>query len=239
MSLYREVAVVLRTYKLAESDRIVVLLTRDKGKVRAVAKGVRRTGSKFGSRLEPGSYVQVQLRESRGDLELVTQAETVTVHPQTRSDLSRLGHSAALLEAVDQLSQVGKADPRLHDMVVGGLQVIEDRNPPLVVAAFYLRLLAHDGVAPELDRCVGCGEDTGRLYWAPDAGGVRCGPCGGGRAVSPESMSVVRASLGGGLNAVLDLPASPKTNDVESIASEMLELHIERRLKAIRVLHDS
>ncbi len=239
MSLYREVAVVLRTYKLAEADRIVVLLTREKGKVRAVAKGVRRTGSKFGSRLEPGSHVELQLRESRGDLELVTQAETVEPHVKSRSDLTRLGHSAALLEAVDQLSQVGKPDIRLHDMLVGGLRVIEERDPPLVVAAFYLRLLAHEGVSPELDRCVGCGQVVDRLYWAPEVGGVRCGPCGGGRNVSSESLAVTRATLGGGLNAVLDLPDSSKTHDVESLASEMLELHIERRLKALRVINNS
>ncbi len=239
MSLYREVAVILRTYKLAEADRVVVLLTRNSGKVRAVAKGVRRTGSKFGSRLEPGSYVDLQLRSSRGDLELVTQAETIESHPNTRSDLRRLGHAAALLEAVDQLSQVGKPDARLHDMLVGGLRVIEEKDPALVVAAFYLRLLAHEGVSPELDRCVVCSEPLERLYWSAEAGGVRCGSCGGGRFVSDESLTVTRAVLGGGLNAVLDLADSPKTHDVESMAAEMLELHIERRLKSLRVVHDS
>ncbi|MCB0996392.1 MAG: DNA repair protein RecO, partial [Acidimicrobiales bacterium] len=77
MSLYRDSAVVLRTHKLGEADRIVVLMTRESGKVRAVAKGVRRTGSKFGSRLEPGSYAALQLHEGRGELDIVTQAETI------------------------------------------------------------------------------------------------------------------------------------------------------------------
>jgi DNA repair protein RecO (recombination protein O) len=108
-----------------------------------------------------------------------------------------------------------------------------------VVAAFSLRLLAHEGVSPELDRCVVCSEDADRLFWSAEAGGVRCGSCGGGRVVSDESLSVTRAVLGGGLNAVLDLPESSKTHDVESMASEMLELHIERRLRSLRVVHDS
>ena len=85
MSLYRDVAVVLRTHKLGEADRVVVLLCRSTGKVRAVAKGVRRTKSKFGSRLEPGSHVEVQLHEGRGELDLVTQAETVESRPASRA----------------------------------------------------------------------------------------------------------------------------------------------------------
>jgi DNA repair protein RecO (recombination protein O) len=236
--LYRDSAVVLRTHKLGEADRIVVLMTRGHGKVRAVAKGVRRSGSRFGSRLEPGSHVNLQLHEGRGDLDTVTQAETVEPHARTREDLSRLGHAAALLEAVEQLAQDREPAHRLFDMLVGGLRTVEGRNPPTVVAAFYLKLLAVEGVAPQLDACVSCGADDGTLWWAPEAGGVRCGPCGGGRAVAPESLAVARAVLGGGLNAVLDLPAGPVAHDVEALASGLLEAHIERRLRAIRVLHE-
>jgi len=238
MPLYRDVAVVLRTHKLGEADRIVVLMGRSSGKVRAVAKGVRRTGSKFGSRLEPGSYVQVQLHEGRGELQLVTQAETVEAHSQTREDLSRMGHAAALLEAVDQLAQDGEPNPRLHDMLVGGLHTVEESNPPAIVAAFYLKLLAAEGVAPQLDRCVSCGEDVDTLYWAPEAGGVRCGSCGGGKTVTPEALAVARAVLGGGLNTALSLPSGAVVHEVEEMASRLLEVHIERRLRAITVLHD-
>ncbi|MFN7148703.1 MAG: DNA repair protein RecO, partial [Microthrixaceae bacterium] len=98
MSLYRDTAIVLRTHKLGEADRIVVLLTRGHGKVRGVAKGVRRTTSKFGSRLEPGSHIQVQLHEGRGELDIVTQAETVEPYRRTREDLSRLSRASSLLE---------------------------------------------------------------------------------------------------------------------------------------------
>jgi len=238
MPLYRDRAVVLRTHKLGEADRVVVLLGRGRGKVRAVAKGVRRTGSRFGSRLEPGSVVDVQLYEGRGDLDGVDQAETAEAHPATRSDLSRMGHAAALLEAVDQLAQDREPNSRLHDMLVGGLRAVEQSDPPAVVAAFYLKLLAVEGVAPSFDECVVCGEPADRLFWAPEAGGLRCASCGGGRVVSQDALTLARAVLGGGLNAVLDLPAGAAVHDVEALASSLLEAHIERRLRAIRVLHE-
>lgn len=238
MPLHRDVAVVLRTYRLAEADRVVVLLTRTGGKVRAVAKGVRRTSSKFGSRLEPGSHVQVQLHEGRGELWLVTQAETEEAHPSSRTDLSRMGHVAALLEAVDQLAEERGPSPKLFDMLVGGLRTVEQRNPPAIVGAFYLKLLASEGVAPALDHCAVCSEPDGTLYWAPEAGGLRCGPCGGGRVVSSEVLAVARAVIGGGLNAVLDLPDGPHVHDLELLSAGLLESHLERRLRAIRVLQE-
>ncbi len=238
MSLYRDAAIVLRTHKLGEADRIVVLLTRGHGKVRGVAKGVRRTTSKFGSRLEPGSHIQVQLHEGRGELDIVTQAETVEPYRRTREDLSRLSRASSLLEAIEQLTQDREPAPKLFDMLAGGLHTIEVRNPPMVPAAFYLKLLAAEGLAPELDLCVECGEEGGPLYWALEAGGVRCGSCGGGRPVSEPALAVTRAVLGGGLKAVLDLPEDAVTHEVEGLATGALEAHIERRLRSLRVLHN-
>ncbi|HLU42290.1 MAG TPA: DNA repair protein RecO [Microthrixaceae bacterium] len=238
MSLYRDVAVVLRTYKLGEADRIVVLMTRGRGKVRAVAKGVRRTTSKFGSRLEPGSHVQVQLHEGRGELHIVTQAETVEPYHRTREDLTRLSRASSLLEAVDQLAQEGEPDRRLFDMLTGGLRTVEQRNPPMVCGAFYLKLLAAEGIAPELDACVSCEEEGGPFFLALEEGGVRCRSCGGGRPISDSALSVSRAVLGGGLNTVLELPESSVTHEVEDLATRALESHIERRLRSLRLLHD-
>jgi DNA repair protein RecO (recombination protein O) len=239
VSLYRDTAVVLRTHKLGEADRIVVLMTRGHGKVRGVAKGVRRTTSKFGSRLEPGSHIQVQLHEGRGDLDIVTQAETIEPHRRTREDLTRLSRASSLLEAIEQLAQDREPTPRLFDMLVGGLRTVEERNPAMVSAAFYLKLLAAEGLAPELDLCVECGEPGDELYWALEAGGVRCGSCGGGRPVSGAALAVSRAVLNGGLSAVLDLPEDAVTHEVEALATTALEAHVERRLRSLRLLHQS
>ena len=238
MSLYRDVAIVLRTYKLGEADRIVVLMTRGRGKVRAVAKGVRRTTSKFGSRLEPGSHVQVQLHEGRGELDIVTQAETVVPYHRTREDLSRLARASSLLEAIDQLAQEREPSARLFDMLAGGLRTLDESNPPMICAAFYLKLLAAEGVAPELDACVECAEEGGPFSLALEAGGVRCRSCGGGRPISDHALNVSRAVLGGGLNTVLTLPEGAVTHEVEALATSALESHLERRLRSMRLLHD-
>lgn len=238
MSLYRDVAIVLRTYKLGEADRIVVLMTRGRGKVRAVAKGVRRTTSKFGSRLEPGSNIDLQLHEGRGELDIVTQAETVVPYHRTRADLTRLARASSLLEAVDQIAQEREPNRRLFDMLAGGLRTIEESNPAMICGAFYLKLLAVEGVAPELDVCIDCAEEGGPFSLALEEGGVRCRSCGGGRNVSEQALSVGRAVLGGGLNTVLTLPEGAVTHEVEAFATSALERHIERRLRALRLLHD-
>ena len=111
MSLYRDEAIVLRTYKLGEADRIVVLFTKARGKVRAVAKGVRKTKSRFGARLEPTSHVALQLYEGR-ELDTITQAETLDHFRPIRDDLDRLGRASSMLEAVDQITAGARAQRR-------------------------------------------------------------------------------------------------------------------------------
>lgn len=236
MALYRDHAIVLRTYKLAETDRIVVLLTRQFGKVRAVAKGARRPGSKFGARLEPGSYIEAQLHEGRGELHTVTQVETGEPFPKTRQDLDRLSHMSSLLEAVEQFAQDHEPTPQLFDMLLGGLRTIEARNPASITGAFYLRLLDVEGIRPVLDHCIDCGEVGGPFSMAINSGGVRCQSCGGGKPVSAEALEVCRAVLDGGLMRVLDLPASSVTREVDSLAITLLESHVERRMRSLRLL---
>jgi DNA repair protein RecO (recombination protein O) len=237
VSLYRDDAVVLRTYKLGEADRVVVLLCRSAGKVRAVAKGVRRTRSKFGSRLEPGSQIQVQLHEGRGELDLVTQAETIVARPNLRADMSRMAHVAVLLEVVDLLALDRDPVARRYDMLVGALGVVEERDPPLLAAAFHLKLLATEGVAPEFRECVVCAAVDTEVGFAVEAGGVRCRSCGGGRTISNEALAVCRAVLGGGLSAVLDVPDGDVAREVDTLAVAAVEAHLERRLRSVSVLH--
>lgn len=238
MGLYRDAAVVLRTYKLGEADRIAVLLTRRSGKVRSVVKGVRRTRSKFGSRLEPGSYVDLQLHRGRGELDLVTQAESVESFRWIRVDLTRMSRAAALLEAVDHISLDGEPNTRRFDMLVGALRTIDSRNPPIIVGAFFLKLLAVEGVQPELFVCMECGSNEGPFVWTPMGSGVRCRSCGTGRPVSDEALAVSRAILGGGLNAALDLPESPVVHEVEDLAARSMEAHLERRLRSLHLVDD-
>jgi DNA repair protein RecO (recombination protein O) len=152
---YRDEAIVLRTYRLGESDRIVVLLTESNGKVRAVAKGVRKTRSRLGSRLEPLSYVSVLLHKGR-ELDIVSQVEPLDTASGLRSNLDKLTQGLAMLEAVDQMTIDREPVPHIHRMLVGALGALARDGSSLVVGAFYLKLLAAEGFEPELSRCTSC-----------------------------------------------------------------------------------
>ena len=237
MALYRERGVVLRTHKLGEADRIVSLITEGRGKVRAVAKGVRKTKSRFGGRLEPTSHLQVQMYEGRGDLDIVTQAETIDSYRQIREDLDRFAKAVVLLEAVDHMAQEGQASPQLYRMLVGALSALDDNDSALLVPAFLLKLLALEGFSPTLDRCVIGGEVTPDLVaFDIDRGGAVCVDHRRGRTVSQEALAVMRAVLGGGLATVLEVPTSQVTHEVDALVNRLYEHHLERRLRSAHVL---
>jgi DNA repair protein RecO (recombination protein O) len=235
VSLYRDVGVVLRTYKLGEADRIVVLLTRDHGKVRAVAKGVRKTKSRFGGRLEPLSHVSLLLYQGR-ELDIVSQAESLDHFRELHDDLGRLTRGIALLEAVDQVAQERQPSPRLYQMLVGALRTLATADHPLLVGAFYWKLLAAEGLQPELASCVSCGSPDALVAFDLDQGGILCRNCRRGVAISPEAVMLLRRVLGGDLAAVLQEPATPATHEVDHLAVAALEHHIERRLRAVNLL---
>jgi DNA repair protein RecO (recombination protein O) len=236
MALYRDHGIVLRTYKLGEADRIVVFLTREHGKVRGVAKGVRKTGSRFGAKLEPTAHLALQLYEGRGELETVTQVEVVDRFPTIRGDYDRYGHATVLLEAVDQFAREGEPDARLYQMLLGGLRTLEAGDGPLVVAAFLWKLLAYEGFSPLVDACAGCGTDEGLVAFELSQGGVLCRSCRRGSRVTPEALELLAMVLGGRLNEALALPASPVTVEVDHLATVSLEHAVERRLRSVAVL---
>ncbi|MCX6522301.1 MAG: DNA repair protein RecO [Actinobacteria bacterium] len=230
--LYRDTAVVLRTYKLGEADRIVVLLTEHHGKVRAVAKGVRKTMSKFGARLEPLSHVNLLLYQGR-ELDIVSQAESVETLAPLVGDLDHLTNGLAIVEAVDQLTMDREPVPHIYRMLVGALRTVAVRSGPLVVPAFYWKLLASEGVRPELDECVRCGATEPLVAFDVLEGGVLCRSCRTGAPISPDALDVTRMILGGRLNEALDLPAGPVTHEVAGHANRALEHHLERRLRTV------
>ncbi len=233
--LYRDSGVVLRTYKLRESDRIVVIHTLENGKVRAVAKGVRKTKSKFGARLEPMSHVRLLLYRGR-ELDIVSQAEAVEPLAPMLSSLDRASQGLAALEAVDQLSLEREPNPQLYKMLVGVLRTIAERPSPLNVPAFYWKLLANEGMRPQLDACVRCGEsepDAQIVAFDLHEGGVLCRACRSGSSISPGALSLMRDILGGRLREALSQEESPATHEVSALATRALEFQIERRLKAV------
>jgi DNA repair protein RecO (recombination protein O) len=237
VSLYHDRGVVLRTYKLGEADRIVAILTRGHGKVRAVAKGVRKTKSRFGGRLEPASHVDLLLYEGRAELDIVSQAETLDHFRPLRDDLDRLGQAVAMLEAADQLSLEGEPNRRLYDMLVGALRTLADRQAPLVVPAFLLKALALEGFRPEVDACVACGEPGPLVSWAMEEGGLRCAAHRLGPAVSTDAVAVLRDILGGRLGAALGETRAPVVSEVDRLVVMAFEHQLERRLRSVSALH--
>jgi DNA repair protein RecO (recombination protein O) len=232
---YRDQGVVLRTMRLGEADRIVSLLTEGHGKVRAVVKGVRKTKSRFGARLEPVTHVALLLYEGR-ELDVVTQADTLDHFRTVREDLDRLGRATVILEAVDQVAQEGEPNPALYRMLVGALRVLAARNAPLLVAAFFLKLLSLEGFHPLLEECASCGSTEDLVAFDLAQGGVLCRRCRRGVAVGGEALDLVGRILGGGLAGALEEAASSVTEEVERLAIRSLEQHLERRLRSAGLL---
>ncbi len=238
MSLYRDRGVVLRTYKLGEADRIVVLITPGHGKVRAVAKGVRRTKSRFGGRLEPLSHVELLLYEGR-ELDIVTQAEIIEPWRPLHEDLDRVAQGLAMAEATEQVGQEREPSEPLYRMLVGALRILAERSSPLVVGAYYWKLLSLDGAGPILGSCASCGSSppvAPLVAFDIAEGGALCRPCRRGQPVSPAALELLGWILGGQLGRALEMPASATTAEVASLATVSLERHLERRLRALHTL---
>jgi DNA repair protein RecO (recombination protein O) len=238
VNLYRDQGVVLRTIKLGETDRIVTLLTQGHGKVRAVAKGVRKPGSRFGARLEPTSHVALQCYRGR-ELDVVTQVETIDANRALREHYGCLTHAISMLEATDQVAQEREANPALYRMLVGALRTLAENPNPLVSAAFFWKLLSLEGFHPLLDACARCGDDAGPFTaFDLDEGGVLCAACGRftGRRIDADTLAMVRRILGGELRRALAEAPGPTTTATERLALTSLEHHLERRLRSAALL---
>jgi DNA repair protein RecO (recombination protein O) len=236
MSLYHDRGIVLRTHKLGEADRIITLLTREHGKVRAVAKGVRKTKSRFGARLEPPGHVQLLLYEGR-ELDIVTQAETIDMFAPLRDDFDLLARALSMLEAADHVALDREPNAQLYGMLANALRTLATRDAPLVVPAFFLKLLALEGYRPQVEVCVVCGTEDGLVSWSVDGGGLHCGAHRQGSALSPEAVGVLQQILGGQLGSALNEPLSPVTAEIDHLAVKALEHHLERRLRSVATLH--
>lgn len=235
MPLYRDDGIVIRTYKLGEADRIVVLLTRGRGKVRAVAKGVRKTSSRFGARLEAPSHVALQLYEGR-ELDTITQAESIDHFRSIRDDLDCITRASSMLEAVDHMSPEREPNPQLYTMLLGALRTLAADSHPLVTPAFFWKLLALEGYRPVLDGCVTCGETDDLVAFDLEEGGVLCTAHRRGSSLSPGAVTLMQLILGGRLATALATPIGPSTAEVDHLATRAMEHHLERRLRSVNVL---
>jgi DNA repair protein RecO (recombination protein O) len=239
--LYRDEAIVLRTHKLGEADRIITLLTRNHGRVRAVAKGVRRTTSRFGSRLEPFTHVDLQLAEGR-NLDTVTQAETLTPYSKGLGlDYDRYTAGTVMLETADRLvAEERQPSVQQFLLLVGGLRamVTGEHGSGQVLDSYLLRSLSVAGYAPSFEACARCGTVAGEgnphRWFNPSMGGVLCVTCRVPGSASPavETVALLGALLAGDW-AVVDSAEPRHLKEASTLVAAYLAWHLERGLKSL------
>lgn len=240
MSLYRDEGIVLRTHQLGEADRIVTLLTRGHGKVRAVAKGVRRTSSRFGSRLEPFMVADVQLYEGRS-LDTVTQVETIgSFGRQVCEDYALYTAGAAMLETADRLVEA-EHEPAVQQylLLVGAVRALAERQRPggLVLDSYLLRALAVAGWAPSFTDCARCGAAGPHHAFAAGSGGAVCSSCRppGSASPAPETFRLLAALLSGDWSEA-EASTDRHRREASGLVAAYSQFHLERGLRSLRMV---
>ncbi len=234
MALRHDQGIVLRSFPLGEADRIVVMLSPNHGKVRAVAKGVRKTKSRFGGRLEPFSHVDLVLYEGRS-LDIITQASVIEAFPALRSDLDRVLAASTMVEAVDAVSQEGESAHRAFLLLQRGLKALE-AGPlhPDLVAAFLLKIADVVGVAPALDHCAGCGTREGVKRFSFAAGGALCERCRNPGAVTLRvGVTAYLVALAAADLSALPEPDPSFSKEAMGVTRRFVEYHLDRRLESL------
>jgi DNA repair protein RecO (recombination protein O) len=190
--VYRTEAIILRRMNLGEADRLLTLLTPAEGKVKAIAKGVRRPNSKKSGHLEPFCRSRLLLARGR-NLDIITQAETIEYFPQLRGDLERLGAAAYIVELIDRFTVEEQSSEPLYNLLQAALSQLDDGADLASLARYFeLRLLDLVGYRPELFQCVSCHRqiEAQDQYFSALQGGVLCPRCG------QRSDEAERISLG-------------------------------------------
>jgi len=241
MPPYKEQGIVLRSVKLGEADKIVSILTQGSGKVRGVAKGIRKTTSRFGGRLEPFTHVNLMLYRGRGALDTITQVEIIAPHRNIRDDLGLFAAGETMLEAVDKVAEEHERNVRLALLLLSGLRALDARpaDPAAVAESFLLKLLSLSGFHPALTACAVCGSADVRL-WSAGLGGAVCPSCTDheAAAVEPATLALLAHLATVDLtDAGVVLDADERTRRrARSLLFGFTEYHLERRMKSVPML---
>jgi DNA repair protein RecO (recombination protein O) len=237
MALYRDQAVVLRTHKLGEADRIITLLTREHGRIKAIAKGVRRTKSRFGARLEPASYVDLQLYTGR-TFDTITQAEAIENYGDVlSSDYQNWTVASAILEAAERFT-MAEHEPALQQylLVVGSLKALSEKkyDSSLILDAYLLRSLSVAGYAPSLTICSRCDAPGPHKFFSLQGGGSVCVTCKPSASATPSeaTLSLMSDLLTGNWETAM---ASELRNrgEASGLIAAYLQWHLERGLRSL------
>lgn len=241
MPTYRDQGVVLRTHKLGEADRIITVLTREHGKVRAVARGIRRTSSKFGARLQPFTHVDLQFATGR-TLDVVTEAVTVRPYAEPLADdYPAYTSGQVMLETADRLvAEEGQRSLTQFTLLLGGLHALTHgtndgtRPPTMIMDSYLIRAVAAAGFAPSLTECASCGTAGPHEAFSPAAGGAVCRVC------RPPGSPLLLAGTTDYLVALLtgDWPATRDVRDgvqrqASGVLAAFVSWHLDRGLRTL------
>ena len=240
MPLYKEQGVVLRAVKLGEADKIVTVMTQGSGKVRAVAKGIRKTTSRFGARLEPTTHVSLMLYRGRSSLDIVSQAEIISPFLPIRGDLGLFAAAETMLEATDKVAEEHERNVRLFLLLLGGLRALDTApaDPAAVTESFLLKLLSLSGFHPSLTACAECGRSDPGLF-SSGQGGAVCSGCAAPDAgpVSAQALAFLSALGSGGLVEAGATQVDPRLRrEARALLFGFAEYHLERRIKSLPML---
>jgi DNA repair protein RecO (recombination protein O) len=232
---YRDEVVVLRTHKLGEADRIVTMLSRRHGKVRAVAKGVRRTSSRFGARLEPFMVADVQLYRGRS-LDIVQQAESLSSYgADIVVEYERYTSAHAMVETADRLNDA-EATPQQYLLLLGGLRALArgEHTPRSVLDSYLLRVMALSGWAPGLEECARCAAPGPHEGFVAQLGGIVCPSCApvGSARIGAPAVLLLQALMRGDWDAV---DAAPHTAGAAAsgVIAAYAQWHLERGIRSL------
>jgi DNA repair protein RecO (recombination protein O) len=234
--LYKDEGIVLRTIKLGEADRIVTLFTRENGKVRAVAKGIRKTKSRFGGRLEPFTRVQLLIYRGRS-LDTITQADILDSFDHVRRDYRRLTSASAMAEIVEKITPEREGAFNIYAVLVGGLKALAEDKGESVLPAFLIKLLSVTGYHPSLTVCAGCGDQTFLGGFSPALGGAVCESCWtedqDAVGIPADRIELMSSLLG----SEFGFAASTESiDDVTNALRRYAEYHLERPLRSLQAM---
>ncbi len=237
MAIRNDQGIVLRGYPFGDADRVVVLLSPNNGKLRTVAKGVRKTTSRFGGRLEPFTHVDLVLYEGR-NLDMITQVSIIEGFPRVRADLDRVVAAGIMVEAADAVAQEDEASLRLFLLLQRGLKALEVGiigND--LITSFLLKLAGVVGIAPALEVCAACGRAEGLERFSFAGGGTLCARCHGGSGVRLRpGLTAYLAALERADFTALPAGDESLSGEAMGVARRFVEYHLDRTLASLAVL---
>jgi DNA repair protein RecO (recombination protein O) len=236
MGPLRTEAIVLRSIRYGEADRILHVYTPAHGRVSAIAKGVRRARSRFGARLEPFFEIRTVLHQGRSELLTVTSVDTIAAHRELRDHAETLDAAARACDAVGRLFESSEPHPEVYTLLANTLALL-DAGPsaarPETGLAFRLKLLLAAGIVPHLGACSACGEREHLRGFSAAAGGVVCNACEAtGFALDEEAYRFLTGALGAPLAQAP--PAPPRAlRQAERAITETAEYHANVHLRPL------